>query len=87
MLYPYRLRSSNPDLMRIVSQMKKKDYAMIENKINARLISRKLKPIREDFTIAYDRRLGRSIIIKKPDVLIEIHKKKKYNDLVFRKKY
>jgi len=86
-MYPYTIRDSDKEFLKIMNKIKKQGYIIIENNVKSREISKKLRPIRKDWLITNDRRIKKSIIAKDPSIIINIKKNKRYNDFKFTKKY
>jgi len=68
-----KLRVKDDEIQKILRDLSKRKYATVDN-ILARKIGHKLKPIRDNVFIAYDRRNRKSVIVVKPKIDIELDK-------------
>lgn len=87
MLFPYKIRISDPEMVRIFQVLKQKRAATVPKPHLSRMLGYKLKPIRKEFFIASEEKYKRSFIALSPnikDVKIKpIGKLNKYFDITF----
>ena len=83
-IYPFRVRINDPELAQVLIMVNKRRATKIPNPGTARRAGLKLKPIRKDVFIGCDNRHYKSFIALPPELDLDIIKKGKGYDFIFK---
>ncbi len=86
-MYPFRVRITDPELVNLLKALSKNRAVKISNVSLAIKAGQKLKPIRKDVFIGTDNRYYKSFISLPPELLLEVkpaYGKKKGFDFLFK---
>lgn len=83
-LYPFKVRVNNPELARVLIMVNERRATKIPNPGTARRAGIKLKPIRRDVFIGCDNRHYKSFIALPPQLDLDVIKKGKGYDFIFK---
>lgn len=79
-VFPYKIRVTDPQLEMVLKRLAKNRASPVEDRGTARLLGKKLKPIRKNIFMGADRNYYKTFVALPPEINIEIDKK----DFIFR---
>jgi len=85
-MYPYRLRTSDPEVIKSILGAKKKKRVPVK-KPTAIKLGHCLRPIRKDVFIGRDNFNRNSLFSFNDLLVVESNKKQKYYDFIFKKRF
>jgi len=83
-IYPFKVRIKDPELARVLIMVNERRASKILDPGTARKAGIKLKPIRKDVFIGCDNRYYKSFIALPPELDLDIIKKGKGYDFIFK---